>query len=119
MPKIKFIKEKKEVEVEVGSNLREAGLAAKADIYPPFNRALNCYGFGLCAKCQVRITKGLENVSPQTTWENLRLSYAPDTWFAKLGHENDLRLSCATIVNGDIEVETQPEPNWHGERFWG
>jgi hypothetical protein len=30
-----------------------------------------------------------------------------------------MRLSCQLQVNGDIEVETQPEMNWCGERFWG
>jgi ferredoxin len=30
-----------------------------------------------------------------------------------------LRLACQARVNGDVEVETQPEVNWHGERFWG
>ena len=39
--------------------------------------------------------------------------------FARLGHEKDLRLSCKTRVLGDIEVETHPQVNWHGERFWG
>jgi hypothetical protein len=27
-------------------------------------------------------------------------------------------LSCQTTVHGDIEVETQPGFNWHGEKFW-
>ena len=31
----------------------------------------------------------------------------------------ELRLACQARVNGDIEVETQPGVNWHGERFWG
>jgi hypothetical protein len=30
-----------------------------------------------------------------------------------------LRLSCQAKVYGDIEVETQPPLNLHGERFWG
>lgn len=119
MPKIKFIKEKKEIEVEVGTNLRQAALAAKVELYPGIHRTFNCWGWGQCASCRVQITKGLENVTRPTWWENLRLTYFPDTWFAKLGHEQDLRLSCTTAVNGDIEVETQPAPNWHGERFWG
>jgi hypothetical protein len=65
------------------------------------------------------VTKGVENVSSQGFFEKLRLLTGPFTFFARLGHEKELRLACQARVNGDIEVETQPGVNWHGERFWG
>ena len=37
--------------------------------------------------------------------------------FFNIGHEHEVRLSCQTKVNGDIEVYTQPEFNWCGEAF--
>jgi ferredoxin len=119
MPKIKFVNEKKEVEVETGANLRKAALKEGIELYPHLHKYFNCMGFAQCASCRVQITKGLENVSPQGWWEKFRLAAGPDTWFARLGHEQDLRLSCQVEVNGDIEVLTRPEANWHGERFWG
>jgi ferredoxin len=119
MPKIKFVNEKKEIEVEPGANLRKVALKEGIELYPGIHKYVNCMGFAQCASCRVQITKGLENVSPQGWWEKLRLTVGPDTWFARLGHEQDLRLSCQVEVNGDIEVQTRPEPNWHGERFWG
>jgi ferredoxin len=119
MPKVKFVKEKKEVEVEPGANLRKVALREGIQIYPGIHQYVNCLGFAQCASCRVNIKKGIENVSPQGLWEKFRLTVGPDTWFARLGHEQELRLACQARVNGDIEVETQPEANWHGERFWG
>ena len=119
MPKIRFVKEKKEVEVEPGANLRKAAIKAGVQLYPGFHQYVNCMGFGQCASCRVHVTKGLENVSPQGFFEKLRLLTGPITFFARLGHEQDLRLACQARINGDVEVETQPEVNWHGERFWG
>ncbi|MGQ0635533.1 MAG: ferredoxin [Planctomycetaceae bacterium] len=119
MPRIKFVKEKREIEVEPGANLRTAALKEGIPLYPGLHKYVNCMGFGQCASCRVQIAKGLENVSPQGFFERLRLLLGPITFFARLGHEKDLRLACQTRVNGDIEVETQPEVNWHGERFWG
>ncbi len=119
MPKVKFVKEKKEVEVEAGANLRKVALREGIQLYPGIHQYVNCLGFAQCASCRVNITKGIENVSPQGLWEKFRLTVGPDTWFARLGHEKELRLACQTRVNGDIEVETQPEANLYGERFWG
>ena len=119
MPKVKFVKEKKEVQVEPGANLRKVALKEGIELYPGIHKYLNCMGFAQCASCRVQITKGIENVSPQGLFEKFRLLAGPITFFARLGHEKDLRLACQARVNGDIEVETQPEVNWHGERFWG
>jgi ferredoxin len=120
MPKIKFVKEKKEIEVEAGANLRQAAMNAGIELYPGIHKNwfANCHGLGHCASCRVHITKGVENVSQQGIFEKARLIGGPITFFARLGHEQDLRLACKARVNGDIEVETQPDVNWHGERFW-
>jgi hypothetical protein len=67
----------------------------------------------------VLIKKGRENVSPQGWFEKLRLIAGPLTFFFRLNREDELRLACRTRVYGDIEVETQPSMNLHGEKFWG
>lgn len=121
MPTIKFLKEKKSIEVPAGANLRKAAMKAGVQVYPGIHQKLHCPGLGLCTTCKVYIKQGHENVSKKGIWESLSLLglFNPLAFWARLGHEDELRLSCQTKVYGDIEVETQPELNWHGERFWG
>ena len=118
MPKVHFVREKKTIDVPEGANLRKEARRNGIDVYWGPHRIANCRGLGMCTSCKVLIRKGLENVSPQGTWEKFNLIVNPLGFFARIGHEDDLRLSCQTTVHGDIEVETQPEMNWHGERFW-
>ena len=121
MPTVTFKKEKKTIEVPEGANLRAEARKAGIEVYPGIHKILNCRGFGLCCSCRVHIKDGIQNVSKQGFWEkfNLMNILNPFGFFARLGHEEDLRLSCQTKVEGDIEVETQPEFNWHGDKFWG
>lgn len=119
MPKIKFLKENKTIEVPAGANLRRAALKEGVNLYPGIHKIFNCHGLGQCASCAVHVKKGEENVTPMGLLEKLRLLLGPITSLARIGHEKELRLACQTRVNGDIEVETKPEVNWHGDRFWG
>ncbi|MCS6975801.1 MAG: (2Fe-2S)-binding protein, partial [Gemmatales bacterium] len=64
MPKVTFIKEKKEIEVPVGANLRLEALKAGIELYPGISKYLNCRGNGLCGTCAVIIKSGPESVSP-------------------------------------------------------
>ncbi len=48
MPKIKFVKEKKEVEVEAGANLRKAAIKEGVELYPGVHKYVNCMGFAQC-----------------------------------------------------------------------
>lgn len=129
MPTVKFVKDKKvikEVEVEDGANLRKAAMQAGVEVYVGPDKYLHCPGLGMCTTCKVMIHKGAENVSEQGWWEKMnimKMSMAPPpmscTFFGRIGHEDELRLSCQTKVHGDIEVEATPAFNWHGERYWG
>lgn len=120
MPKIKFVNEKKEVEVPEGANLRREAQKAGVEVYPGLTKILNCQGFGMCTSCKVHIKKGMENCSKPRWWERLSLRgfFNHLCFFARIGHEDEVRLSCQTCVNGDIEVETKPPLNWHGENFF-
>lgn len=114
MPKVKFIKEQKEIEVPAGANLREEALKAGIPVYNGINKFLNCYGNGTCGTCRVLIKNGtMKNASPKSFFEKMRLNLS---WFA-IGCENEVRLSCKTKVMGDIEVYTRPEWNISGQ--WG
>jgi ferredoxin len=122
MPIVKFVNEKKTVEVPAAGNLRTEALKAGIELYPGIHKhwAFNCHGLGLCGSCCARIKKGKENVSRQGWREKLRMILGPFTSSARKGHEEEVRLACMTRVMGDLEVETKPEIlNLHGDRFWG
>lgn len=118
MPTITFVKEKKTVEVPAGANLRKEALKAGVQLYPFPHNYVNCLGLGLCTSCRVNVKKGLENCSSQGIFEKVSMVSNPLTFFARLGNEKTLRLACQLQVNGDVEVETKPPMNWHGENYW-
>jgi ferredoxin len=111
---IRFVSEKKEIQVPEGSNLRREALRAGVGLYPGINKYLNCHGFGSCGSCRVLITKGMENASPMGTMERLRLKFS----MPYIGNEDTMRLACQTVVNGDMEVQTKPPLNLYGENFF-
>ena len=114
MPKVKFIKEKKEIEVPAGANLRQEARKAGIEVYSGLARYLNCFGHGTCGTCRVLVKKGMENLSPRGPLERFTLF----RMLATIGHEQEMRLSCQVKVLGDCTVETQPQQNWSGENFW-
>ena len=59
MPIIKFVNEKKEIQVPGGSNLRREAIRAGVGLYPGINKVLNCHGLGHCGSCRVLITKAI------------------------------------------------------------
>ena len=128
MPIIKFIKEKKEIEVPRGANLRKAAIDAGINLYQgingfgaSINQYVNCHGLGQCGMCRVLINKGMENTSPMGAMEKFKFRVpVPDPMaaLAYVGHEQTMRLACYTEVNGDIEVETGPEIDLYGENFF-
>jgi ferredoxin len=118
MPKVNFVSEKQEIEVENGVNLREAARKAGIAIYKGLDQYLNCRGLGLCGTCRVLVKKGMENLTPKTFMERFNFNTHPLTMFARIGHEEEMRLSCQVKVNGDCTIQTQPEFNLSGENFW-
>ena len=132
MPIVKFVNEKKEIEVPVGANLRREALKAGINLYKgvngygeSLNKVFNCHGLGMCGTCRVLITKGMENTNKMGAIEYLKFKTplplpAPDPipCLAYVGHEDTMRLACKTTVNGDIEVVTGPEFNLFGENFF-
>lgn len=129
MPIINFVNEKKQLEVPVGANLRTEAQKAGIKLYgglngvgAGLNEIFNCHGFGLCGTCLVKIVKGMENTNPMTISEKIKFRVpVPDPMPAMhfIGNEETLRLSCKTLVNGDIDVETRPPLNLFGDEFFG
>ncbi len=141
MPIIKFIKEKKEIEVPVGANLRSEAVKAGVnlnqalrgvsdgidDFICSVNRVMNCHGLGMCGTCRVLVTKGMENTNSMTLREKIKFKSPipiptpiPDPLpsLAFVGNEQTMRLACMTTVHGDIEVVSGPEVNLYGENFF-
>jgi ferredoxin len=118
MPKVTFVKEKVDLEVPAGSNLRQEARKAGIEVYKGIERYLNCRGLGLCGTCKVLVKKGMENLNKKTFMERINMNTHPLTMLAALGHEDELRLACQVQVNGDCTIETTPAFNWSGENFW-
>jgi len=130
MPIVKFVNEKKEVEVAEGTDIRTAALQAGLNIYDGingfgawFNQYLNCHGLGACGTCRVLVTKGMANTNGMTVREKLKFKNPiplPDPLpaMAYVGNEDSMRLACMCSVHGDVEVETCPEVNLFGENFF-
>lgn len=135
MPTVKFVKEKKEVEVPAGTNLRAAAVQAGINlnqgvngIGASINQYINCTTLscglmsGSCGTCRVLVTKGMENTNGLTTkeWIRFKTPIMPDPipMMAYIGNEGKMRLACCTKVNGDVEVESGPEVNLFGENFF-
>lgn len=114
MPTIKFVNEKKEIQVPAGANLRAEAKRAGVQLYAFPENYLNCHGLGMCAGCRVNIAKGMENLSPMGMWERLNLKKT----MVYVGNEQTMRLACQAEVMGDIEVLTQPPMNLFGDNFF-
>ena len=111
MPKIKFLREKKEFDLPKGANLRLVALENEIPLYPGVHEWLNCRGFSQCGKCAVLIEGGCEtNTNRKTLMETARLAGS----LFQIGFEGKMRLACQTQVLGDIEVTTQPAPKTRG-----
>lgn len=134
MPKVTIANEKKEIEVPAGANLRQELRKAGVTVHSGMDQFLNmiglgklgstvdqyvnCKGFGLCGTCKVNVKAGMDNTGPKSVRERLNLNFHPLTAFASIGHENELRLACQTVVNGDCTIEVRPEFNLCGDNFW-
>ena len=136
MPTVKFIKEKVEIEVAQGANLRKEAIKAGVNVHQGvnglgagINRYVNCHGLGQCGTCRVRVVEGIENASPMGLIEKLRFrcpvptpvtpgGVDPIPCLAYIGNEATMRLACQTRVDGDMEVETGPELDLYGENFF-
>ena len=96
MPKVRFIKEKLEVDVPEGSTILEAARAAGA---PEGDR---CGGVCACSTCHVYVVEGFDNTSEIEDEEFDILDKAFDV-------RMESRLGCQARIQGDIAVEISDE----------
>ena len=99
MPTIKFEQENQQVGCIEGANLRKATLDCGLNPYNGINNFNNCGGVGQCGSCVMEVIEGLSNLSPKSDVEEVYLADRPSNY----------RLSCRTLVNGDVTVRTCPQ----------
>ncbi len=98
MLEILFENTKRKVNVEPGTNLREAAIANKISLYSHVFKLLNCRGRGLCKSCRVEIVSG--NGGERNEVENNNLKKA-------LKKNPNLRLACQIKVEDNLVVRSQ------------
>jgi ferredoxin len=127
MPIVNFVKEKKQIQVPEGANLRREAKKAGIKLYggingygASINEVFNCHGLGHCGTCRVLITKGMENANAMGLTETFTFKCNPlsPALFAYIGNEDTMRLACCTKVKGDMDVVTRPDLNLTGESFF-
>ncbi len=118
MPKVTFVNQKEEIEVEAGTNLRQAALRAGLAVYNGVDRYVNCRGLGMCGTCKVLVKSGMENLNPRTLFEKINLTLHPLSMLSSIGNENEMRLACQVEIKGDCSIETTPTLNISGDNFW-
>lgn len=90
MPKVKFVEDNIEVEVESGTELRD--VCQQNDMTLPFG----CEN-GVCGTCLVSIKEGSEHLTEKTDQEK-------ETLEVLLAYE-DQRLACQCKVTGDVTFD--------------
>jgi len=122
MPKINFVKEKLSVDAADGDDIRTVAKQNGVQLYEGPHKVVHCMGWGLCGSCNVTIKKGSGNCTPRTFRERFIAKYLTPVplFLLKIlsNDDKDVRLACQAKVHGDVEVETHPPINWHGEKFW-
>ncbi|APZ94097.1 2Fe-2S iron-sulfur cluster-binding protein [Fuerstiella marisgermanici] len=122
MPKITFVKEKVTVEAQDGEDIRSVARKNGVQLYSGPHKVLNCMGMGACGSCNVSVKSGSDNCTPRTFCERIVAKWLTPLplFLIKIlsNPSKDVRLACQTKVHGDVEVETHPPINWHGEKFW-
>ena len=79
--------------------------------YRGLHELANCRGKGVCATCRMLVVGGTAaNCAPMKPLEKWRLKLS----YVYIGFEDEMRLSCQTQVNGDIQVITVPALNLYG-----
>jgi ferredoxin len=119
MPKVTFVNEKVTADAQEGEDIRSVARKNGVQIYSGPHKVLNCMGFGTCCSCNVIVKSGSENCTRKSLMERINKWINPLLGIKLLSNpEKEVRLACQTKVQGDVEVETHPPINWHGDKYW-
>jgi ferredoxin len=104
MAVVTFHREHRSIEVEPDTNLRKFMLKVGVTPYRGLNRLLNCRGHNLCGTCALEVVDS-KGASPRGQDEESTL--VGNLAIARVVEKN-IRLSCQTMVIGDMVVKTHP-----------
>jgi ferredoxin len=105
VPKVRFVNENREVEVERGASLRYAALESDVPLYCMWfglSKYANCHGNGLCWTDRVRVSPA-NAVTQRTPLENAMTQFGT----FKKNRDPRVRLACQVQVLEDCEVTTR------------
>ena len=98
MPEVFFVDQDKKINIDIGSNLREAAIESEIGVYSNiFTKLFNCRGNGICGTCVVKIES--ENIDPPNEIEKKKLK-------KKLITDPNMRLACQLNVKTDLKIYT-------------
>lgn len=109
MPRVRFSREGLEIEVAAGTLIREAGVAAGAQLHSGIFQIDNCHGHGRCGECRVFVLSGAPRLSGETEREQRAGRPRGRRQQVRRGNDPalDERLACQTRVWGDVSVWTR------------
>jgi len=117
MAVVTFHNEHRSFEAEPGTNLRQFMRKVGVTPYKGLSMVTNCRGHDFCGTCAVEIV-GNKGASPRGQDEEATLG--GNLVIARVVEKN-ARLSCRTIITGDMVVKTHParpiDKNKTKERF--
>ena len=100
MPTIRFVREGKDVNCQIGEDLRQVILREGLELYGFKGKIGNCGGYGQCKTCTVSIESDeRQSLSPITEVERELLNNNPSNW----------RLACQALVQSSLVVLTRPQ----------
>lgn len=91
MPKVTFLSDNIEIDVEPGTSVQDAVEKAGASL--PFGCRM-----GSCGTCRCVVTQGAESVNPLTEAEN-------DLFDTLTSVGVNERLGCQLVINGDVSIK--------------
>ncbi|MGM0651481.1 MAG: ASKHA domain-containing protein [Bacillota bacterium] len=98
MPKVKFIPQNKDIEIETGTDLLKtadiAGLYIEGD----------CGGRGTCGKCKVKITEGKKTKPNKAEEKHLSEKEIEDGWVLACQHKVDKNLVVEVPIQKDAHL---------------
>lgn len=98
--KVKVENLDREIECEVGQDLRSALLEHNIPLYGPIAKLTNCKGHALCGTCRIEVVDGFEGLSDQTFYEKMRIG----------AKDHTQRLACLTRCYQDAVIRTFHAP---------
>ena len=120
MPKVTFVKEKMDIEVPHGANLREEAMKAGLEVYQGINRYVNCFGNGQCARVRSSSRKAWRTSAPKVPWRSSRFGECCRSsgtsgialWLVSV------KFSAIAPSKPPPAMPISPEPDPKGKFFW-